>query len=573
MRPTRLTLSAFGAYAGETTLDMALLGTQGLYLITGDTGAGKTTLFDGITYALYGETSGGNRDPGMLRSKYADPATPTFAELVFVYGGARYRIKRNPAYDRPARRGGGTTTELPNAELEYPDGRVVTKKSEVDKAIVALMGVDMAQFSQIAMIAQGDFLKLLLADTKTRIGIFQKLFRTEKYADLQFALKREADGRTRRRMKLKDGLSQYLREIELPPGQALPPALAEEQAAGQATRMEEWLELLATLLQADGAGERAAADALAATEKRLGEVAALVGQAEGTARRRAERAALLKTQADTRAAQSLAEDARAACRAQKPQVAGWQNQAAALESQLPAYAQLEETQKRQRENAGHKALATARQAEAAAQRDAARQRLEALEGQRAQTQNAAARAAELVHAWDTATAQRESWQALRTLYDGCLALKRQEKAADAAWAGAAAAHARALDFYNTQNLAFLREQAGILAQPLRPGQPCPVCGGVEHPHPAVKTRAAPTEEAVNAARQAEQAAHNTMTQREGERERLSGLLDAKKQELAAKADALLPSWELRGLNGVIAQGLAETEARLAACKAALAAAK
>ena len=158
MRPLKLTMSAFGPYAGETVLDFEKLGTSGLYLITGDTGAGKTTIFDAITYALYGEASGTSRDAAMLRSKYADPETPTRVELIFSCGGKQYTVRRNPDYERPARRGGGTTRQAADAELVYPDGRSVTKVREVTAAVRDVLGIDRNQFSQIAMIAQGDFL-------------------------------------------------------------------------------------------------------------------------------------------------------------------------------------------------------------------------------------------------------------------------------------------------------------------------------------------------------------------------------------------------------------------------------
>ena len=168
MRPLKLTVSAFGPYAGKVVMDLEKLGKQGLYLITGDTGAGKTTIFDAITYALYGEPSGENRDPSMFRSKYAQPDTPTQVELVFSYGGKTYTVRRNPEYERPAKRGGGITTQKAEAELILPDGRVVVKPREVNREIVDIIGLDRGQFAQIAMIAQGDFLKLLLADTKSR---------------------------------------------------------------------------------------------------------------------------------------------------------------------------------------------------------------------------------------------------------------------------------------------------------------------------------------------------------------------------------------------------------------------
>ena len=168
MRPIRLEMSAFGPYAGHTVVDFDKLGRSGLYLITGDTGAGKTTIFDGITYALYGEASGETRDSGMFRSKYAAPETPTEVSLTFAYGGREYTIKRNPEQDRPKKTGTGFTTRKAGAELLLPDGRVVTRNADVKAKIQEILGIDRNQFTQIAMIAQGDFLKLLLADTRER---------------------------------------------------------------------------------------------------------------------------------------------------------------------------------------------------------------------------------------------------------------------------------------------------------------------------------------------------------------------------------------------------------------------
>ena len=135
MRPLKLTMSAFGPYADAVEIDFTLFGRQGLYLISGDTGAGKTTIFDAITFALYGEPSGTNRDSGMFRSKYADAKTPTFVKLEFEYDGKVYEIERNPAYERPKERGEGTTLQNANATLTPENGAPITGLKNVDAKI------------------------------------------------------------------------------------------------------------------------------------------------------------------------------------------------------------------------------------------------------------------------------------------------------------------------------------------------------------------------------------------------------------------------------------------------------
>ena len=193
MRPLTLTLSAFGPYAETVTVDFARLGDRGLYLITGETGAGKTSLFDGITFALYGEASGPYREAAMLRSTYAAKDTPTYVELTFRCQQADYVVRRNPEYLRPAKRGDKWVTEKADAQLTYPDGRPpVTGTREVTKAIEGIVGLDRTQFSRVAMLAQGGFLQLLLAKTEERSKIFREIFHTGPYQQLQEALRREA---------------------------------------------------------------------------------------------------------------------------------------------------------------------------------------------------------------------------------------------------------------------------------------------------------------------------------------------------------------------------------------------
>lgn len=216
MKPIRVVMSAFGSYGGVEEVRFEAFD-HGIFLITGDTGAGKTTIFDAITYALYDQTSGGKRDGEMMRSDFASEDTPTFVELTFRYHGNVYTVKRNPKYTRMSKRKNKAgdlvpVTENPSVELTMPDGRIFDGKvKETNKKIVEIMGIDVNQFTQIAMIAQGDFLKLLHAPTKERKEIFSRIFDTKIYARIQEEL------RNRGRMlesELAKNRTQCVQEIE-----------------------------------------------------------------------------------------------------------------------------------------------------------------------------------------------------------------------------------------------------------------------------------------------------------------------------------------------------------------------
>lgn len=215
MKPLKLTMSAFGPYADEVEIDMTKLGEKGIYLVTGDTGAGKTTIFDAITFALYGEASGNMRLPDMFRSKYADASTPTYVEMEFLYQGEIYTVRRNPEYLRPAKRGEGFTPQKAEAVLTYPDGRIITKVKDVTVAITELLGLDKNQFTQIAMIAQGDFLKLIMAKTEERSRIFREIFKTKPYLGIQDKLRTNANTLKMEYDDLYKSVAQYIKGIKV----------------------------------------------------------------------------------------------------------------------------------------------------------------------------------------------------------------------------------------------------------------------------------------------------------------------------------------------------------------------
>lgn len=216
MKPLRIVMSAFCPYADRTELDLASFGNQGLFLITGDTGAGKTTIFDAIAFALFGEASGSTRTVDTLRSDFAEPGTKTYVELTFLHKNKIYSITRNPRYERPKKSGEGVTTENSDATLLLPGGDVITGYREVTGKIVDLLGINYRQFKQIAMIAQGEFLQLLLADSKERGDIFRRVFNTELYQTAQRLLKENEREAKNRCDSNEQSILQYISGITCP---------------------------------------------------------------------------------------------------------------------------------------------------------------------------------------------------------------------------------------------------------------------------------------------------------------------------------------------------------------------
>lgn len=250
MRPVKLVMSAFGPYAGLEVIDFEELGREGLYLITGDTGAGKTTIFDALVFALYGEASDQNRDRNMLRSAYAETGTDTYVELTFRYRNQDYRIRRNPQYERPSKRGGGFTKQSPGAVMSFPEGRVVTGETNVTAEVTALLGLDKNQFMQIAMIAQGDFLRLLLADTPTRKKILSSIFRTQNYDLLEQALKNEAREAWKTYEDNQKSIQKYVSDADPSVDEATAEFWKKEVLGGRKTT-EEILVLIAGMVEKD----------------------------------------------------------------------------------------------------------------------------------------------------------------------------------------------------------------------------------------------------------------------------------------------------------------------------------
>ena len=538
MRPLRLTLSAFGPYAAETTLDLEKLGKGGLYLITGDTGAGKTTIFDAITYALYDHSSSGIREGSMLRCKYADDKTPTFVELEFEVHGVRYTVRRNPEYQRPKARGEGMTTEKADATLTYPDDRPpVTKAKDVTAAVQEIIGLDYNQFSQIVLIAQGQFTKLLNASTEERSRIFRKLFRTQRYAQLQERLQAEASALNQQRTAQNAKLDSLLGGLQFSPED--PDAEALRALCAQ-TVPETALALLDALTARQAAALEEAGTALQATEAQLDTVQQQLGAAAQAQR-------LAQQLAARQAELAAAKPALDAARAEADRHAGDAAQLDALTAQvtqaqsaLAAYDALDTLCRQQTEARDAARLAAAQAHKRRTQLDSLTAALTAAETELAALADADTR---LLALQNRSAQLAQRGEALAKLEQRLADCQRQAKAAHKAqenYRAAAAAQDEARARRDTLERAFLDTQAGLLAESLVEGAPCPVCGSTHHPARALLPHTAPTQAQVEAARQTAAEADRQAQNASAAAQSALAAANEAKTSLRRDAETLLP---------------------------------
>ena len=530
MRPLKLTISGFGPYAGTQELDFASLGSGGLYLITGDTGAGKTTIFDAITYALFGEASSEDRKPDMLRSKYARPEDPTFVELCFSYGGKVYTVRRNPEYQRQKLRGVGMATQSGEAELHCPDGRVITRQNEVTKAIYEIIGLTRGQFSQVAMIAQGEFRKLLKANTTDRQKIFRDIFNTGLYVTVQNHLKDQTGSLQRQLDTARQSTRQYISGISC---HEESPHYAEVRRAQSGAMLTAEVEtLLNTLLDADSAAREKLNQRLETTEQALEQSTALLTRVENHLKLKAD---LVKYEQDAQSCSlRLAEAASrlTAAQATLPEQEQLGQSVARLQALLPSYDLLEEAlrhltrQRKSLQEAQNDGMAAHGRIQSLSDEYAARKE------ERKGLENVAAEKAELKAQYQSTTDRRERYRLLLRELDE---LHRQE---DYCRAEANSIHLGRI--YEEKNHAFLREQAGILASALEEGRPCPVCGSVHHPDPAVLSAGAPTEADVKAAKLVFEKAGAATAKSGSDAHGQKLLVEAKESALREKLSQLLP---------------------------------
>ena len=546
MKPLKLTMSAFGSYAGKNVIDFTGQ-QQGIFLITGDTGAGKTTIFDAITYALYNQTSGGERNGNMMRSQYAKPETETYVELEFLYRGQTYCVRRNPDYKitKTLKNGKIREQKVPHSvELTLPDGTVFPeKKNATDAKIIEILGLTADQFSQIVMIAQGDFLKLLYTKSDERKMIFSKLFRTDIYWKIQENLRRKSMEMDERIQENDRAFEQEKsRIIPLPESEELPldelverlrerlkDALKEqnlrranvEELNKKITKYEEINKLFVSLEKIRQTGKELEARQVESKERRQQIENALKADK-----------VLVAEQQNLRQQQEVEQSAQAIAKMEET-LANDQEMFETLKTQLQ---EVEAKQKREAADIQKKMLALEQSFPS----------YEALQNARSEEQQAK-------KAWEDI--EKTSEESFHKKEAEIAALKEQQKRQEQVveqtkknWEQTALGASESAKHYEHMYEAFLKEQAGILAENLSAGCPCPVCGSTVHPDPAKLSDHAVTELEVEQAKKTRAAA-------EEKRDLAYAAFEAEKTEKQKLAQAV----EKEEADFVLAQTIAKQQ--------------
>ena len=477
MKPLKLTMSAFGPYAKETTIDFTKLGDNGIFLVTGDTGAGKTTIFDAISFALYGEAAGGNsrRSAKSFRSDYAMPDVPTFVEFEFKHKEHTYRVRRNPEYDAAKKYSDGTTKRASYAELTDLDSKDSWAGPKiVNDMLKDIIGLTRDQFAQTVMIAQGDFLKILMAKSDERRELFQKLFNTEICAKLRTCLKERNDLAIKERENLDNTILIAAKRINPEPD--YPGDEPFELYKYDARYAKDLLSATAKLIEYETKcvketklGYSKAKGAVEQADKELVD-------AQNTNEK------LDVFESDRREFDTLTQ-AEAEIEKERAQLAA----ARSAEQVRPFEEKFNLTQKNLSES--EKAIAELR-----IKCEDNKKRLPEAQTALELTQKELPKADEL---HDRAQRLRDSLKPLANLAAAQADEALQRRKMEYAFREKEIAK----DRYQEVESAFYRSQYGLIADKLQEGQPCPVCGSVHHPHLAKLSSDAATQPQMEKAKQ------------------------------------------------------------------------
>lgn len=529
MRPLKIVISAFGPYANKTEVDFTMLGKSGLYLISGDTGSGKTSIFDAISYALYGTPSGDTRDLSMLRSFNAKPETKTYVDLSFIYREKEYHVSRNPEYMRPKIYGEGLTLQRAEASLSYPDGSLIEGSSQVTSKIEELIGLDKSQFTQVAMIAQGDFLKLLLSPTSDRQKIFRDIFDTRRYENLQGKLRTEANRLKSDYDDKQKSIAQYIEGLEVVKDD---PLEIEVRKAKEGNLPEDdILKLIDNLIKKDKEERQKLIEFINLLDEKISKLDTDLGRAEKDKKAREDllisNNTLLKSKEELPKIERDYEEAMA----NQSQVEELTGLIATSRERLKVYDSILKIKKDLSDEKKNAELLNSKisetEKEVANKLDTIKKaktdllNLKDIDTEKLNLEKEIERLEEKNKRNENLITLMGEWQNLSINY----------KKGQGLYKGLIEDSEKTSLRYLEENRKFLDAQAGILARDLKSGMPCPVCGSLDHPSPASIAMEAPSEKMIEDLRENMERSKKKASEASSRAANIKGSLDSKEEEI------------------------------------------
>ncbi len=548
MRPLKLTMTAFGPYAEKTVLDLESLGKDGLYLITGDTGAGKTTIFDAIVYALYGACSGADRTPSMMRSKSVDETQKTEVELEFENKGAKYRVRRTQEFSRAKERGEGTTKQKASSELQSLDtGKVLAASDTTDAAVtgevVRILQINKEQFTQIAMVAQGEFTQLLKASTKDRKTILRNLFNTQIYKDIENRLKEEYDRLKSECNKADEDIKRLVKDITCNPESEYAAEIQKIQGSPLLPPPQDIIASLEKLLEAD---EKLKAE----NDEASGKISLELDEIKESLNKESVYSETEKSLKEAKGKKPGAEAAEKEAKARLDAETAKdkdrdavKSEIATLNSQLSEYEELkgyaedakeaaEKLQSLNNQNVQKRKELAAKQAE-----------LEASEKEQKELSSAPENLAKINASLKDIQGRLKDLESLQKKIEAHKKAKNALAEAQDEYSEKEAYSKSLRAQYGASESAYFSAQAGIIAENLNPGEMCPVCGSTDHPHLATKPAEAPTQEELKALKEKTEAAEEETRQAGNKAAQLNGAFENEGTAIASDMKKLLQQGE------------------------------
>ena len=497
MRPLNLVITGFGTYCNRTEINLEQLGTQGLYLITGDTGSGKTTIFDAITYALYGSLNGKNREVYMIRSTFATPDIPTQVELTFEYRGQIYNIKRNPEYERRALRGNSTTKQIADAVLQKPDGTVVTGSSKVTDAINELLCIDVNQFSQIVMIAQGEFQKLLMEGTKDRENIFRQIFKTGLYQKLQIRLAEEEKSLFGQCKDIQKALDIFIQGVSCDNSSELNVEL--EKALDGGFAINDVQELISKIISEDEQKAKQLDQQIGEQEKQIKELNIAISKDDEIQKLQNDYEEKTKSFEAVKESIGAAKTAFENEKGREKERTKKEADLAVLNEELKKYEELNGLEEEIEECKKQLQALKEQEEELNAQNKMQAEKKEAFSKSLKELADSEQKCFAITTEQKELSERKNGFDELEESVGSCEKLLQKLEGLQSEYKSTAKTWEELDASYKTLRKTYMDEQAGIIAETLEDDVPCPVCGSLEHPKPASKSEVAPSKEELDAA--------------------------------------------------------------------------